>query len=351
MRLKMISALPKFYQAVRQIKVAVFVLLVTITAPAWSQQDRSKAPTQSDIAALGLEERSLRVGQTDRWFLVQAAPDRTRPAAVLIVLHGGGLSMRRQLAPNAGATRGWPDLARRENVLLIMPNAVNSDTSDAKGDNQNWNDLRRDVARESSADDVGFILGLIDWAHQTYHTDRSRVYVTGASNGGMMTFRLLIEAPETFAAGAAFIAALPRETTGIKQPSKPTPLLIANGTLDPLVIWSGGKIAGNRGETRSVADTVRWWVEANKAAASPQSIVLLPDTDPNDQCTIERREYPAQSGGAVVLTYTMIGGGHNIPSAKYPLEDRPLIRRFIGPVCKDVEGIELAWDFLSKHKR
>ena len=53
MRLKMISALPKFYQAVRQIKVAVFVLLVTITAPAWSQQDRSKAPTQSDLAALG----------------------------------------------------------------------------------------------------------------------------------------------------------------------------------------------------------------------------------------------------------------------------------------------------------
>ena len=347
----MVRVLHICFQRFALAQLATILALTCIASQALAQQERSKIPTPSDMTALGLEERVLRFRQTGRWFLVQPAPDPTRPAAVLIVLHGGGQSMRRQLAPNAGATRGWPDLARRENVVLLMPNAVNSDTGDAQGDNQNWNDLRRDVARESSADDVGFILGLIDWAHQTYHTDRSRVYVTGASNGGMMTFRLLIEAPETFAAGAAFIAALPRETTSIKQPSKPTPLLIANGTLDPLVIWSGGKIAGNRGETRSVADTVRWWVEANKAAASPQSIVLLPDTDPNDQCTIERREYPAQSGGAVVLTYTMIGGGHNIPSAKYPLEDRPLIRRFIGPVCKDVEGIELAWDFLSKHKR
>ena len=166
-----------------------------------------------------------------------------------------------------------------------------------------------------------------------------------------MTFRLLIEAPDKFAAGAAFISALPREPFEIKHATKPTPILIANGTLDPLVFWNGGKIAGNRGETRSVADTISWWIQANKAAANPQSIVKLPDIDPNDQCTIERREYPAQSGGAVVLTYTMIGGGHNIPSAKYPLEDRPIIRRFIGPVCKDVEGIELAWEFLSKHTR
>ena len=347
----MIRALYILRQHFALAKLTTILALAFIASQAVAQQDRSKVPTQSDITALGLEERSLRVEQTDRWFLVQSAPDRTRPAAVLIVLHGGGLSMRRQLAPNAGATRGWPDLARRENVILLMPNAVNSDNGDAKGDNQNWNDLRRDVARESKADDVGFILSLIDWAHQTYQTDRSRVYVTGASNGGMMTFRLLIEAPEKFAAGAAFISALPRDTSGINQPLKPTPLLIANGTLDPLVFWAGGKIAGNRGETRSVADTVRWWIQANKASASPQSIVQLPDTDPNDQCTIERREYPAQSGGAMVLTYTMIGGGHNIPSAKYLLEDRPLIRRFIGPVCKDVEGIELAWDFLSKHRR
>ena len=154
-----------------------------------------------------------------------------------------------------------------------------------------------------------------------------------------------------FRSGAAFIAALPRETTGIDQPQKPTPILIANGTLDPLVLWAGGKIAGNRGDSRSVADTVAWWVQANKATPNPQSVVKLPDADSSDQCTIERREYPAQSGGAVVLTYTMIGGGHSIPSVKYALEDRPLIRRFIGPVCKDVEGIELAWDFLSKHKR
>ena len=316
-----------------------------------AQQGRPPAPTQAELSALGLEERRLRIGQTDRVFLVQPAPDPSRPAPVLLVLHGGTQSMRRLFSQNAGATRGWPELARRENAVLLVPNAINPDNGDPLGDNQNWNDLRQSVARKSDADDVAFILALLDWSHKTYRTDRRRVYVTGASNGGMMTFRLLMEAPEKFAAGAAFIGALPLDSSQLKQPSKPTPLLIANGTLDPLVIWNGGKIAGNRGETRSVAATVDWWVTANKASAQASTPLRLPDRDPNDQCVIDMRTYPAGIGGAPVVAVTMNGGGHSIPSAQFGIPDTWLVRRFIGPICRDVEGTELAWEFLSTHRR
>ena len=326
---------------------AVILIWGTVQA----QAGRRPVPTTSDLAALGLQERSLRIGITDRWFLVQPPPDPTRPAPVLLVLHGGTQSMRRIFAPDAGATRGWPELARRENALLLVPNAVNPDDGDPRSDNQSWNDLRHGVSRISSADDVGFISALLDWAAGAYRTDRSRVYVTGASNGGMMTFRLLMDVPERFAAGAAVVSALPVDDDRLKRPSNPAPLMIANGTLDPLVIWNGGKIAGNRGQTRSVAETVRWWVDANNAVAQPSTTTRLSDRDPNDSCTIERRAYAAGPGGAPVIAYTMNGGGHSIPSAKFQIPDTWLVRRFIGPVCRDVEGTELIWEFLSSQRR
>jgi polyhydroxybutyrate depolymerase len=324
---------------------------VAIVPASCSLQARQPAPTASDLSTLGLQERSLRIGKIDRWFLVQPPVDPLRPAPVLLVLHGGTQSMRRLFAPEAGATRGWPELARRENALLLVPNAVNPDNGDPHSDNQNWNDLRQGMARISAANDVGFVLSLLDWAHSTYRTDRSRVYVTGASNGGMMTFRLLMEAPERFAAGAVFVSALPSEDIRLKRPSKPTPLLIANGTLDPLVLWNGGKIAGDRGETRSVSATVNWWVEANKAVAQASNPTRLNDRAPSDNCTIERSVHAARLGGAPVVTYTMKGSGHNIPSSKYSIPDTWLVRRFLGPVCRDIEGIELAWEFLSAYRR
>jgi polyhydroxybutyrate depolymerase len=312
---------------------------------------REAPPTSEAIAALGLVEKSIEIGGMARWFLVQPPPDATRAAPVLLVLHGGTQSMRRLFATSAGATRGWPDLARRENVLLLVPNAVNAETGDAKSDDQNWNDLREGVARNSDADDVGFLLRLIDWAAQNYNTDASRVYITGASNGGIMTFRMLMQAPEQFAAGAAFVAALPDDDAGFMKPARPTPLMIANGTQDPLMKWGGGRVAGGRGVTMSVADTVKWWLAANNAEPAPVEILKLPDNDPGDNCTIERTSYRAGANGAPIVTYTMNGGGHNIPSAKYELPDTWAVRWFIGPVCRDVEGVELIWAFLSQFKK
>lgn len=311
---------------------------------------RRPAPTTAELSALGLRETNIRVGKSDRWFLVQPPPDPTQPAPILIVLHGGTQSMRRIFAVEAGATRGWPDLAQRENALLIVPNGVNPDDNDPRSDNQVWNDLRQGVARESSADDVGFFLALIEWAHATFRTDHRRVYVTGASNGGMMTFRLLMEVPERFAAGAAIVTALPVDNSRIKRPRRPTPLLIANGTLDPLVIWAGGEIAGKRGRTRSIEATVNWWIEANKAMLNAAPAELLPKRSASDKCKIERRLHPASPGGAPIVAITMNGGGHTIPSVKYPIPDSWLVRRFIGPVCQDVEGIELIWQFLSANR-
>jgi len=142
------------------------------------------------LAASQVEEHRLRVGGVERW-TTTVVPESYRPGApVLLLLHGGGQSMRKILAENSGGTRHWLEIAEREGFLLLVPNASNASNGDPKGDKQNWNDLRPASAKsKSSADDVGFLMQLLNWAHDQYRYDRQRVYVTGA-NGLPLPLRL-----------------------------------------------------------------------------------------------------------------------------------------------------------------
>jgi polyhydroxybutyrate depolymerase len=260
--------------------------------------------------------------------------------------------MRKIFSPQAGGARAWLDLADREGFLLIVPNGVNPKTGDTKGDTQNWNDLRpAGDDRPSEADDVDFIVQLLDKTAREFDTDTARVYVTGASNGGMMAYRLLIEAPERFAAAATFIAVLPDDLPDIKPPGKATPLLIANGTKDPLVKWEGGAIRGQRGRMMSVLESRDWWIQANRADVKDVEEESLPDADVGDGCRLYSSLYPATPGGAAVLFLKIDGGGHALPSLAHELPDTFLVRSLIGPLCRDAEGAEIAWRFMAQFKR
>jgi polyhydroxybutyrate depolymerase len=320
--------------------------------PAAAQLRQAPPPTPAAMTALGLKEVTLTSGNRERVLLVQAPANPAAPAPIVVLLHGGSQSMRRQFGPNAGATLEWLAVARANNILLLAPNGTNAETGDAKGDTQFWNDYREAAtARTTTADDVMFIRDMLTWAHKTYKTDPARTYVTGASNGGMMTYRLLIEASEKFAAGAAFIAALPADIARIPKPTKPAPLLIMTGTADPLVQWSGGAIAGNRGSVVSATENLKWWLTANRTATEPAETAQLPHLDAQDTCRIERKTFAAKAGGAPVVFYTNQGGGHTMPSIKHKIPDGFLVRRFIGRVCRDVEAATLTWDFFKQHTR
>jgi polyhydroxybutyrate depolymerase len=295
--------------------------------------------------AQGWRESSLAVGGVERWYRVYAPQTLARHAAVVVVLHGGTESMRTLFKEKHDGGQ-WLKLADREGVLLVVPNGVNGHSGDAHGDRQNWNDLRGKAAEvQSQADDVGFIRALLGRIGTEHDIDPRRIYVTGVSNGGMMTYRLLIEMPERFAAGAAFVAHLPRETDRLRPPARPVPLMMWSGTSDPVMKFDGGEITGGRGDMRSARDTVAWWLAANRADANGVRVELLPDADPDDGCRIEKSSYPALPGGAPVTFYRAEGGGHGMPSTAATTEGF-LRKRLIGPTCKDAEGAELAWAFL-----
>lgn len=247
----------------------------------------------------------------------------------VMVLHGFSRTMQ-SIVRNRG-TRRWLDLSDQHGFLVLAPNAYKR--------RDGWNDLRN-LTTADGVDDVGFLTALAEWARVERGVET--LFVTGASNGGMMTYTLLLERPEIVDAAAVFIANLAEGD--FDAAATPTPLFLMHGSKDPLHKPEGGVIGRDRGVARSARDTLGFWLQSNQVNASAVTYSTVPDETPNDDCTIEIETY--EDGTAPVIYYTMVGGGH-----VYPIEgvDRSgwLQRRLLGPPCGDTYGVDLAWDFLS----
>lgn len=328
-----------------RLRTLIFLLIVILLASGCSLGTNR---IRSDKLPEGWSEGSFSYDGLTRWYRIYTPDPLPEKPALVLYLHGGTLSMRSLFSPLVDGTDRWFSIAEEEGLVLLVPNGVSAKTGDTYGDDQNWNDLRPDsAAGQTTVDDVGFLMALLEKVSGELPIDETRVYVTGASNGGMMTYRLLIERPDRFAAGAAFIANLPALSEGLTLPISPTPLMIANGSEDPLMPWDGGAVAKDRGWVMSTDETVLWWVEANQADPTRLNSTTLPDLNPEDGCRVREDYYPAGEGGEPLLFYALLGAGHTMPSLTLPGQFLKLAERIVGPVCQEVEGVDLAWDFFS----
>eukprot|EP01051_Picozoa_sp_SAG22_P014812 SAG22_NODE_1850_length_3446_cov_2.774425_1_plen_461_part_00 len=93
----------------------------------------------------------------------------------------------------------------------------------------------------SCADDVGFVRALLAWLEDSFCIDRRRVYATGCSYGGMMTYQLGLSMPGTFAAFAPAFGGLLKGFADVPPPAAAgaaagwTPILDIHGWYDPWV--------------------------------------------------------------------------------------------------------------------
>ncbi len=279
-------------------------------------------------------------------YFIPAAP-KENPDVVLL-FHGGTQSMRKIFRRHAGGTREWEKLSQENGFLLLVPNGINVKNGDTKGNHQNWNDCR--VATKgnnsaSKADDVGFVRKLLDWSHVHFNINPSRVYVTGASNGGLMSLRLITELSSRITAAAVFIANQPVETDC--EPAKAAiPLLLMLSTKDPLMLWQGGQIRDEGPVMMSAQETLNYWLDVNHADRAKAVTEQLPDSNKKDDSLVIKTIYPAKTGGQPVWFYEMQGAGHTMPSIKY---DVPFLARIlVGKQNRDIEGTHEAWQFLRQ---
>lgn len=294
----------------------MLLLLVLLGLTGWAWHGRSQGTHNLDWQG---QQRSYRL------HVPKKLPP---PAPLLLVLHGGGSTA-------AGMER-WTrmsQLADEKGFLVAYPQGVG----------KNWNDGREDVnaqAFRDHIDDVGFLRAVVQDVSQNHPVDPHRVYATGASNGGFMAARLGIEASDLFAAVAPVIASVPK---GLK-PTHPMPILVIQGTDDPLVPYAGGDVTAfgtRRGRILGCQESIDLWCQANGCPPTGEE-ESLPDLDPNDGCRVTRHRY----GDGRVTLYKVQGGGHAWPGG-----GQYLPAKAIGRACADFNATPTIWDFLQRFSK
>lgn len=292
------------------------------------------APARTPVPDVPFVERRLSFDGAQRRYdlWVPDSLDSTRPAPLVLVLHGGGGNPE-QVCRMRG---GIPALADAEGFIVACPAGVDG----------HWNDGRAIEtyrAQRENVDDVGFLKAVVDDVAAAAPVDRKRVYVTGLSNGGMMTLRLACEAGDTFAAFGAVIANLP---SGLDcHPAQPVPVLLMNGTDDPLMPWNGGQVHFLRrqlGPVLSAEATFALFAAADGCEGDPHTIAE-PDSDPSDGTTVEQHVATGCVDGAAVELIAVQGGGHTLPGG-----DQYAPAFLVGRVSRDLDGAGAIWDFLSR---
>ena len=262
---------------------------------------------------------------------------RFKQVPLIIVLHGGGGSERGWARSRGGDN--WIEQARKDGFIVVFP----------EGYERRWNDGRDEIHRTAfgkpkyRADDVGFINRMIDVLIEEYPVDRDRIFATGISNGGFMSFRLALDLSDRIRAIAPVTAQISRALED-HEPQRPVSLMLINGTEDPLVPYDGGHVriapqGRSRGEILSTEETMGRFARWNGCRGSVNRKELL-DLSPNDGTRIERISYTGCRNGNAVILLKVIGGGHTWPGGMQYL---PVKR--IGRVSKDLNATQAIADF------
>lgn len=292
-----------------------------------------------------LNRYELSHGDLDRYVLFQV-PSTPAPAVgwpLVLALHGGG-STPLDMARFCRIT----EVARERGFAIVLPAG-----SGPHPDFLTWNAGRCcGHAARREVDDVGFLAKVLDAAIDELPIDWSRIYATGISNGGMMSYRLASELPERIAAIAPVAGSLVCDPAPLPRL---VPVLHFHGTRDEFVPYPGGR--GPRSLRRvdfpSVDDTLTRWcgacgveVDTHSAEAAFHPLDTQTDQAPtfNDtSLSAHRRVLARWKGTPAVIEIRIDGGGHTWPGVAPPLA-------FMGPTLLGLPASEMIFDFFDRFR-
>jgi polyhydroxybutyrate depolymerase len=267
--------------------------------------------------------------QERRAIVVNSSGDSSKRPAV-IVLHGGMGS-----AAQMRATSGF-DKAAKANGFM----AVYAEGTDFGGGRHAWNTgflLRRQV---QDADDIAYFDTLIDTLVSEHGADPTRIYMTGGSNGGMMTYVYAVARAERLAAIAPVVASM---FTFDDVPSVPLPILIINGAKDEEIPIEGGMSRNplvrraQEAPYKPLSEVVRFWVRVNKSETTPKTVTMGTATTNTYSIASE------DASGAVTEYVVDSEGAHGWPGS-------PSRREGVVPIAS-FSGAERVWEFFkNKHR-
>ncbi len=180
-----------------------------------------------DLGIEGVDVATVRIdNQNARTALVVQPADRTddsAPLPLVVVLHGLG-----EDAESMAKLASWPEAARDTGFVAVFPQGVDD----------SWNAGRCcGEASSDGLDDVAFLDALIAQMVAEENVSSDAVYLTGFSNGAMMTYLYGCRRADSLA-GAASVAGTNFSDC---EPSQPLRFIQISGSDDPVVPVLGGR--------------------------------------------------------------------------------------------------------------
>ena len=293
------------------------------------------APPEPPLDASVVDGR-IAIDGRERTYTAVIPRDLPASAPLLFVFHGSNQDPR---AIREASGYGFDALAVEEGVVVVYPDGYEG----------NWNDCRTAAdypARTENIDDNGMVRALVARFRGSHGIDVSRVFAAGYSNGGQMVFRLASEMPDRFAGLAAIAAAQPTpDNFACEATGQPVPMLLMNGTADPIVPYDGGVISlfgfRPRGTALSAPETARHFARINGITAPPTASTLDHRQASADDTSVTVTRY-AQKDRSPVVQYTIVGGGHVVPNPNHAAP------RLLGQTTRDVDAPAEIWAFFAK---
>lgn len=217
-------------------------------------------------------------------------------------------------------------IADTANFLVVMPNGTLDNTG-----NRFWNTF----GGPSSVDDVQFINQLIDTLLANYNIDRQRIYSTGMSNGGFMSYTLACKLSNRIAAIASVTGSMIVPALSPCNPQHPVPVMEIHGTADPVVPYNGGTILN----FAPVQTVLNKWIALNHCNTTPL-ITPVPNTNLADGCEAEKIVYSGGDKGTTVEHFKILGGGHTWPGAFF----------VTGVTNQDINASYEIWQFFRRYR-
>jgi polyhydroxybutyrate depolymerase len=228
-------------------------------------------------------------GGVDYGYVVHLPPSYDGSTRTPLVLNWHGYTSN---AMQQQAFTGFDVAGDEQGFIVVYPNSPDA----------SWNGGAC-CGSAPMRDDVGFARALVAEISGKACIDAKRVYSTGMSNGGFMSFRLGCEAADLFAAIAPVAGKI-----GVANchPARPIPLLAIHGTSDTLVPYGTGGLSA---DMLTVPDTVKKWAELDACTKGPDKIF--------EQGTAHCDAWSGCGSGATVALCTVEGGGHCWPGQSF----------------------------------
>jgi polyhydroxybutyrate depolymerase len=268
-------------------------------------------------------------------------PPEAGPRPLVIALHGldPGEDWRRIV----GWLRAWwtmDAVADREGFAVAYPAAIGGRWSYSP---------QRPVpipGHTALVDDLGFLSAMIDQLVAEHVADPARIFVTGPSRGGLMTWSMACSTPERIAAAAPLITGMTDGQLETCHPAHLMPILALAGTADRSQPYEGWLYQDEHSyRLASVPETMEFWRRLH--ACTGEEAHGLQHREGTGATRVALINWTGCSTGGPVQLLRVQGGGHQLPTLAAETEPpRPG-----NPRNHDIETAEEVWRFFATSPR